>query len=492
MDRPNKGLASIKFQLYLLVCGLLALSVAVFLFYSWLSSQDRAHSGAVNYHLATLHAIDTIRRELVAINTTGHAAVAAGTGSQGTLKSALRASAHVVRHNFQSITKMQRSFSDPAFPATLKRAGKRLRKVLKFLDGGVVSGRRYRDFIETDLHYFFQSLDQLGRLHLIAYQEETGAAEKSHRANRINLLSFIGFIILLGGIFVYRTIRAVRVAIDRQRQAEQDLTGFNQELEQRVEERTEELHQAQKELLRKERLATLGQLTGTVSHELRNPLAVMRTSTHILRSLSADAKPQAARAVDRLERSITRCDHIVDELLDYTRISNMEPRPMGLDGWLAETLAELEVPEGVTLNTSLGLDGATIPIDAERLRRAVINVFDNACQAMAEAGRLATLTVTTQARNGRAEITIADTGPGISGDILPHIFEPLFSTRNFGVGLGLPVVKQIMEQHGGGVSIDTHEGQGTCFTLWLPMTGGEDGEHMPPPEAAVELGSATP
>jgi len=306
------------------------------------------------------------------------------------------------------------------------------------------------------------------------------------------LSAFVGFIILLGSLFLYRTIHTVKFAVDRQRKAEQDLIEFNQELEQRVEERTGELKSAQEKLVKRERLATLGQLTGTVSHELRNPLAVMRTSTHILRSLSPDTTPQAARAVDRLERSITRCDHIVDELLDYTRISNLEPRPMGLDGWLAETLAEFKLPEGVALKTSLGLDGAMVPMDAERLRRAVINVVDNACQAMAETDRPASLTVTTQARKGRAEISIADTGPGVAADILPRIFEPLFSTKDFGVGLGLPVVKQIMEQHGGGVSIDTNEDRGTCFTLSLPLTGRKESEGLPQPETTVELREVTP
>jgi len=167
MDRPTSGLASIKFQIYLLVSGLLALSVAIFLFQSWQSTnQDRAEH-AINYHLATIHALDAIKRELIGIQIREYTAVEVDAGSQGPLKRELRDSAHVIRHNFQNITKTQRLFSDAAFTVTLDRAGKRYRKVLKFLDGGVVSGKPYREFINTDLRYFFESLDQLSRMHLI-------------------------------------------------------------------------------------------------------------------------------------------------------------------------------------------------------------------------------------------------------------------------------------------------------------------------------------
>ncbi|MCH8999575.1 MAG: ATP-binding protein, partial [Proteobacteria bacterium] len=108
-----------------------------------------------------------------------------------------------------------------------------------------------------------------------------------------------------------------------------------------------------------------------------------------------------------------------------------------------------------------------------RSRRAVINVFDNACQAMRGEGDAETqsaerlLTVRTRERDGRIEVLIEDRGPGIPPDVYERIFEPLYSTKGFGVGLGLPVVKQIMEQHGGGIEIETEEGRGTRVCLWL-------------------------
>jgi PAS domain S-box-containing protein len=227
------------------------------------------------------------------------------------------------------------------------------------------------------------------------------------------------------------------------------------------------------ELLRRERLATLGQLTATVSHELRNPLGVIRTSAFILRDGLKDEMPRARRALERVERSVMRCDRIIDEMLDFTRISDLEPEPTALDDWLAGVLEEQPLPTGISLRQELQLPETTVPLDRDRFRRAVINVFDNACQAMLGAGESETepaerlLTVRTRECDGRIEVVFEDQGPGIARHVYERIFEPLYSTKGLGVGLGLPVVKQIMEQHGGGIEIETEEGRGTAVCLWL-------------------------
>ena len=249
------------------------------------------------------------------------------------------------------------------------------------------------------------------------------------------------------------------------------------QLERRVEERTAELRAVQADLLRQERLALLGQLTATVSHELRNPLAVIRTSAFIIKEGRTDTNPRVQRALERIDRSVVRCDRIIDELLDFTRISGLEPEPTPIDAWLDATLKEQALPAGITLRRDFGLAGTTVPFDHDRFRRAIINVFDNACQAMtgevdpeATDADDAVLSVRTRRKNGRVEVIFEDRGPGIPADVLPKIFEPLFSTKGFGVGLGLPVVKQIMEQHGGGIEIETAEGHGTKVCLWLPTS----------------------
>ncbi len=228
------------------------------------------------------------------------------------------------------------------------------------------------------------------------------------------------------------------------------------------------------ELLRQDRLATLGRLTATVSHELRNPLGVIRTSAFIIKEGRTDTNPRVPRALERIDRSVVRCDRIIDELLDFTRISELEPEPTPLDSWLDSTLSEQVLPSKVELRRDFNVAGIDIAIDRDRIRRAVINVFDNACQAMTDPATKTDvdarhiLTVTTRISDDRVEIIFEDNGPGIPAEVRPMIFEPLFSTKGFGVGLGLPAVKQIMDQHGGGIDIESVPGQGARVRLWLP------------------------
>ena len=272
-----------------------------------------------------------------------------------------------------------------------------------------------------------------------------------------------------------RLIGVMIVDVSERKQAERQIQDLNRDLERRVEERTAELRAAQADLLRQERMAVLGQLTATVSHELRNPLGVIRTSAFVAREDQKDDNPRVLRAFERIERSVVRCDRIIDELLDFTRISILDPEQTVIDVWLDETLSEQDLPAQVALNRDFGLPDIVLPFDRDRLRRAVINVFDNACQAMTGEAHLENvdpknlvLSVATRKTNGRVEVIFADNGPGVPNDLQAHIFEPLFSTKGFGVGLVLPVVKQIMEQHQGGVEVESEEGRGTRVCLWLP------------------------
>jgi PAS domain S-box-containing protein len=251
------------------------------------------------------------------------------------------------------------------------------------------------------------------------------------------------------------------------------IVAVESELERRVEERSSELRTVQEELIRKERLATLGQLTATVSHELRNPLGVIRNTMFTVVEAANGNGLKLERAFSRIERSIGRCDSIITELLDYTRSRDLSRQDVAIDTWLGEVLDEQKVSDKIAVVRDFGAVDHAVSIDPDRFRRVIINLVDNAAQAIeGDRGRVgsdASITVRSRVGADRIEIEIADTGPGIPPDVFARIFEPLFSTKGFGVGLGLPLVKQIVEHHGGSIEIATVVGQGTRALVRLPL-----------------------
>ena len=284
----------------------------------------------------------------------------------------------------------------------------------------------------------------------------------SRAVRELTLLGGLLMAFLLGGVY-YLQWSHNRV-----------LRGLLAEVEQRVRERTAELRASQEELVRKQRLAAIGQLTATVSHELRNPLGSIRNALAVIRRLPCDDNPMMQNAMDIAERGIGRCDNIITELLDFTRVRELRPETTDIDAWLAGALDDYECPPGIELARELN-SGAELACDRDCLLRAILNVLDNACDAVvaeAENGNQAfspRLTVTTRVAGEWVEILVADNGAGIAADHLEKIFEPLFSTKSFGVGLGMPVVRQVMEQHGGGVQVHSEPGRGTRVRLWLPL-----------------------
>ncbi|HEY3918592.1 MAG TPA: ATP-binding protein [Stellaceae bacterium] len=238
------------------------------------------------------------------------------------------------------------------------------------------------------------------------------------------------------------------------------------ELARRVEERTAELRATQSELVRKERLSALGQLTATMAHELRNPLSAIRNTLFALKETAVAKGIDLERPISRVERSVARCDCIINDLLDYTRIKELRLSELAVDPWVDEVLSEQRVPTGIEITRHLDA-GCMVAIDLERMRRVLINLIDNAAQAIPEDARERRIAVTTAIVEDRFQLVVADTGSGISPEVLPKVFEPLFSTKSFGTGLGLPMVKQIVEQHGGTITIASELGRGTQVTVRL-------------------------
>lgn len=169
----------------------------------------------------------------------------------------------------------------------------------------------------------------------------------------------------------------VAVDITVQKRAQAEIQDLNERLERRVKERTSELRAAQEELVRKERLAALGQLTGTVSHELRNPLGALRAAVATVKKLTeGEQQPMLTNTVAIIDRSITRCDNIIGDLLDYSRGESPALAPTALDSWLGQALDQYPLPPWLELSREIET-GAQAMLDRERLRRVLINLLDN-------------------------------------------------------------------------------------------------------------------
>jgi signal transduction histidine kinase len=250
------------------------------------------------------------------------------------------------------------------------------------------------------------------------------------------------------------------------------------------------LSESQDKLTRNERLSALGQVAGSVSHELRNPLGTIRHSMDTVRRATADKGLGVERALDRIDRSIERCNAIVSDILEFSRVQELNREATAIDGWLDDMLDEHEVTPAVTVRRELGC-GAEVLLDSTRFRQVLVNLIDNAAQAMTDAGWAAgeeherTITVRTVAAGPHVRLSVADTGPGIAADKLDKIFEPLFTTKAKGVGLGLPTVRKLVEQHGGTIDVESTVDVGTTFTVWLPRQHGQAENQPAAPMAAT-------
>jgi len=263
--------------------------------------------------------------------------------------------------------------------------------------------------------------------------------------------------------------------ITDRKNAELELDKYHDHLEEMIEERTSQLRDAQSELVQKERLAALGQLAATVSHEIRNPLGTIRNAVYTIEEgLAADESPHFSRLLELAQRNIDRCDRIINEMLDFTRQRQLIYETLNFDHWLKSVLKENPPPDGVVVRRELGAD-VDIVFDQELIRRVIINILSNAFQAFSgyDVGQKI-VTIKTCADQGFLSVVFSDNGPGITEENIPRIFEPLFSTRGFGVGLGMAIVKNIIDDHHGVVNLKSKVGEGTEVAFRIPLLSGKN------------------
>jgi C4-dicarboxylate-specific signal transduction histidine kinase len=244
------------------------------------------------------------------------------------------------------------------------------------------------------------------------------------------------------------------------------------QLERRIEERTSDLQNtmtrlrdAQDELVRKEKLAAIGQLASSVGHELRNPLGVMSNAVYILER-TMDPPPKGKEYLRVLDSQIRLSERIVGDLLDSARNPTPRLRCVNVRELLEEQVTRVTVPAHVRLDVVVaeGLPG--IQVDPDQVGQILVNLFTNAVQAMDdEPGQLS---VHASDGAGHVRIDVRDTGPGVPVAHIDKIFEPLYTTKARGIGLGLSVSRSLATANRGNLSVMNHPDGGAVFTLVLP------------------------
>jgi len=250
------------------------------------------------------------------------------------------------------------------------------------------------------------------------------------------------------------------------RESEERLRDYSKNLEKTVEQRTDELKSIQAQLLVKERLAAIGRLSSSVGHELRNPLGVIGNSVYYLNMKLKDRDGNISKHLGILEREVRRSNRIISDLLDFSRARSPELRSGDINGLIRETLEDIKIPENITVDMDGMEDLPAFLFDADQIHQLIVNLITNALQAMADGG---TLSIRTCTKGGFAVLCFEDTGVGIPAEDTKKIFEPLYTTRAVGTGLGLSIVKGIVERHNGTITVESKAGEGTVFTVRLPL-----------------------
>jgi two-component system NtrC family sensor kinase len=257
-------------------------------------------------------------------------------------------------------------------------------------------------------------------------------------------------------------------------------------LEREVEARTAELREANAQLVRTEKLSSLGKLSASIAHEINNPLAGILTFAKLVARTLGEGPLDDARRVGLqkhlalIERETQRCSAIVKNLLDFARERPLQQKLLDPRAPLEEALS---LVDNQLRTMGVAIERALEPVplvvaDFGQLRQAFVNIAMNAGEAMGRGGKLR---VASREREGVVEIALADDGPGIPAERLARIFDPFFTTKEKGTGLGLSVVYGIVEKHEGTIAVDSAVGRGTTFTIRLPI---------PAQAAATEAGAA--
>jgi PAS domain S-box-containing protein len=255
--------------------------------------------------------------------------------------------------------------------------------------------------------------------------------------------------------------------ITERKQADEQIRKLNRDLEGKVEARTRQLIDAQDELVRKEKLALLGQVAGSVGHELRNPLGVMNNAVYFLQTVLTDADATTREYLEIIKVEIAEADRIVADLLDSVRTRPPHPAAVGVREVIDQTLRQNPVPAAMTVTLEIPATLPPVWVDAMQIQQVFRNLISNGVEAMADGGTLA-IGAVENSRDGMVSVSVCDSGSGMPPEVQAKLFQPLFTTKARGIGLGLVVAKNLTEINNGRIEVQSEPGKGAMFSIILP------------------------
>lgn len=266
-------------------------------------------------------------------------------------------------------------------------------------------------------------------------------------------------------------IRMIEYCLDitERRRAEEAARDVQEELlEQRLHEKERveaELAKVREELIRKTRLAAIGQVSASIAHDLRNPLGTVRNATYFLRRHFHGAEPGFVEYTEMIDQEVVKADRIITNLLEMAQPKAPHKGAVDLGEIIKDVFSRAKRVKGVRCRTSMSPEPFVVLADANQIRQVVGNIVDNAAEAMKGQGE-----IFVEAGRGSDYDTIVfrDTGPGFGPGVGENVFEALVTTKASGTGLGLTICRQIVEKHGGTITAEDCEGEGAAIRIRLP------------------------
>ena len=248
------------------------------------------------------------------------------------------------------------------------------------------------------------------------------------------------------------------------KKAEQELAVLNADLEARVKSRTAELHETQAELVRSEKFATLGKVSGGIAHEIRNPLNAVKTSAYYLLNAKNPSDEKIREHLERIDRQVSLIDNVVTALSDVAKLPDAQLVETDMAPVLKSVIDAIGLAPDIAVELKTGSESPKVLVDVNQIAIAFKNLIRNARDAMPDGG---TLSVHFNVLKDSVQFHVEDNGTGISQENLEKILEPLFTTKARGMGLGLSITRAIVEKNQGSLSVESELGKGSRFTISL-------------------------